>query len=274
MTQFICRTCGTQYPEAATPPQSCAICQDERQYIPPEGQRWTSMAELRATFRNRITELEPGLFEIVTEPRFAIGQRALLVTTGAGNLLWDCLSLIDEETVEGLNLLGGVQRMAISHPHFYGSFSSWLEALHIPALLLPAADSRHVVNPHPDIRYFSDDAVVATGDLRVLRLGGHFEGSTVLHWPGGDGGRGALLTGDTIAVAADRRHVTFLYSYPNGIPLPRSDVRRIAARCQGLRFNRLYGGFPGGVIEHDARAAVIRSAERYIAMLDGNWPRG
>ncbi len=274
MTQFICRTCGTQYPEAAAPPRSCAICQDERQHIPPEGQRWTSMAELRATFRNRITELEPGLFEIVTEPRFAIGQRALLVTTGAGNLLWDCLSLIDEETVAGLTLLGGVQRMAISHPHFYGSFSSWLDALHIPALLLPSADSRHVVNPHPGVRYFSDDAVVATGDLCVLRLGGHFEGSTVLHWPGGDGGRGALLTGDTIAVAADRRHVTFLYSYPNGIPLPGSDVRRIAARCHGLRFNRLYGGFPGDVIKHDARAAVIRSAERYIAMLDGNWPRG
>ena len=273
MAQFICQACGTQYPDLAAPPQTCAICQDERQYIPAEGQRWTLMAELRKTFRNRITELEPGLFEIVTEPSFAIGQRALLVTTEDGNLLWDCLTLIDEETVAALRRLGGVQCMAISHPHFYGSFGAWLDALDVPALLLPSADARHVVNQHPRIDYFADDQVVALGDLAVLRLGGHFDGSTVLHWPGGDRGGGVLLTGDTMAVVADHRHVTFLYSYPNRIPLPAGDVQRIAARCQGLKFDRLYGGFPNDVIDHDAREAVLRSAERYVAMLNGSWPR-
>ncbi|MDA8331707.1 MAG: MBL fold metallo-hydrolase [Candidatus Dormibacteraeota bacterium] len=273
MTKFICRGCGTQYPDSKVPPEGCATCQDERQYIPAGGQRWTSMVELSAGFRNRLTELEPGLFEIVTEPRFAIGQRALLVRTAAGNVLWDCLSLIDEETVAALGKLGGVQRMAISHPHFYGAFGAWIDALEIPSLLLPAADRAHAVSPHPRVQYFDEDAVTATGDLSVLRLGGHFQGSTVLHWPGGADGRGALLTGDTVAVVADRRHVTFLYSYPNRVPLPAGDVQRIADRCRDLRFDRLYGGFPGDVIDHDARAAVLRSAERYIAMLDGSWPR-
>ncbi len=231
------------------------------------------MPDLQGRHRNRLTELEAGLVEVVTEPAFAIGQRALLVQTPHGNLLWDCLTMIDLETVTALNGLGGVDVMAISHPHFYGAVASWATALDCPRVLLPAADREHLMHRHPSIVHFDEVEMSPLEGLRLIRVGGHFLGSTVLHWPGGAGGRGVLLSGDSIAVVADRRHVTFLYSYPNRIPLAAADVRMIAQRCRPLAFDRLYSGFSDGLIASGAHAAVLRSAERYVGMLEGNWPR-
>src|SRR6266849_11193792 len=51
--------------------------------------------------------------------------------------------------------------------------------------------------------------------VALVHCGGHFEGGTVLHWPGGANGKGALLTGDLITVVQDRRYVSFMRSYPN-----------------------------------------------------------
>jgi acetylornithine deacetylase/succinyl-diaminopimelate desuccinylase-like protein len=46
MPAFICTACGTQYPPADTPPALCAICEEERQYVPPSGQSWATQDKL------------------------------------------------------------------------------------------------------------------------------------------------------------------------------------------------------------------------------------
>src|SRR5690348_2321562 len=137
LTAFICVTCGTQYPDSATPPAHCPICEDERQYIGPNGQQWTDLARLREDHHNVIKPLEPGLTGIGTHPSFAIGQRALLVQTPAGNVLWDCISLLDDPTIAALKALGGINAIAISHPHFYSSMVEWSRAFDAP-IYLPA----------------------------------------------------------------------------------------------------------------------------------------
>lgn len=116
MQAFICTACGTQHPPAETPPSGCRICLDERQYLLPSGQAWTTQAQLAATYRNAWREHEPGILGIVTQPSFAIGQRALLLRTAHGNVLWDCIALLDAATVTLIGALGGVQAMAISQP--------------------------------------------------------------------------------------------------------------------------------------------------------------
>ncbi|HET7092595.1 MAG TPA: hypothetical protein VFI22_03930, partial [Thermomicrobiales bacterium] len=102
------------------------------------------------------------------------------------------------------------------------------------------------------------------GGLTLIRCGGHFAGSSVVHWPAGAGGAGALLTGDTITVVADRRWVSFMYSYPNLIPLDADAIRRIVAAVESYAFDRLYGGWDGSVVATDAKNAVRRSAARYL----------
>ena len=126
---YICVACGTQYEDTFSPRPSCPVCEDARQFVPADGQAWTTIDELRETHQNEIRELEPErLWGIGTVPQFAIGQRALLVRTPAGNLLWDCISLVDDATVERIEALGGIDAIAVSHPHFYGSMVDWSRA--------------------------------------------------------------------------------------------------------------------------------------------------
>ncbi len=267
MPNYICVTCGVQFAPTETPPDGCPICQDERQYLNPKGQTWTTLETLRADHHNLIKPLEPGLSGIGTEPRFAIGQRALLVQGSRGNVLWDCISFIDEATVEAVNKLGGIAAIAISHPHFYDSMIEWSHAFDNAPIYLHAADRQWVMRPDPAIVFWEGERQALGEGITLIRCGGHFPGSTALHWAAGAGGRGALLTGDTIQVVADRRYVTFMYSYPNQIPLPASTVNRIVEAVKPFEFDRLYGGWFDLVVTTDAKAAVERSAARYVRMI-------
>ena len=247
----------------------CIICEDERQYVGWEGQKWTTLAEMkRAGYRNELRALEPGLTGICTHPSFAIGQRALLVQTPHGNVLWDCVSYIDEETIDAVNSLGGMQAISASHPHFYGAIVEWSHAFGGCPIYLPRADQEWVVRPDPAVGFWEGSQEVLPG-LTLVQCGGHFPGAAVLHWRDGAQGRGALLVGDTITVVPDRRFVSFMRSYPNLIPLPASEVWRIVEAVRPHAFDRIYGGWWGRVVAQDGAKAVERSAERYIRQIQG-----
>lgn len=268
MPMFICVTCGTQYPSSDAPPQTCPICEDARQFLPPTGQAWTTLERLRQTHTNAFRRYEPGLFGIGTFPTFAIGQRALLLRTPAGNVLWDCISLIDEATVDIVQALGGLAAIAVSHPHFYTTVAEWGRAFSAP-VYLHAADRPWVMRPDEAIRFWEGETKELLPGVTLIRAGGHFPGATVLHWNHGAGGRGALLSADIAQVARDRKSVSFLWSYPNMVPLSRSVVERIAGRLAAYRFEAVYGIFWDLVIPKDGNAVVARSAERYVAAISG-----
>jgi hypothetical protein len=260
---YICVTCGTQFPPSEAPAQTCPVCEDERQWVPPEGQQWTTPEALAGSHRNRVEELEPGLVGIGVEPHFGIGQRALLVD----RLLWDCVSLLDTDTVALIAERGGIDTIAISHPHYYASMVDWAEQLDA-RVLLHEADREWIMRPSPRVGLWSGDELKLSEDLTLIRLGGHFEGATVCLWRAGAGGRGALLSGDVVQVVADHDWVSFMRSYPNLIPLPAREITRMRAVLAGLRFERVYGAWWGNrVIMEGARAKVLRSADRDIAAL-------
>jgi glyoxylase-like metal-dependent hydrolase (beta-lactamase superfamily II) len=253
-------------------PAVCAICADERQMVGVGGhggQRWTTVEALAADHHNEVAEEEPGLVGLVTRPRLGIGQRALLVRGPAGNLLWDCLGLVDDATVETLQELGGVAAIALSHPHFYGACVEWSERFGGVPVYVHEDDARWRQRPSSRYRLWSGDEVEPVPGLRLLRLGGHFPGSAVVYWPEGAEGRGVLLTSDTIQVVPDRRHVSVMWSYPNLVPVGEATLVAMARRLEGLAFDRIYGAFPGTVVRRDAPAAVARSFARYARHLQG-----
>ena len=213
-----------------------------------------------------IREEEPGLTGIGTEPSFAIGQRALLVEAPGGNVLWDCITLLDDEIEAAVRARGGLSAIAISHPHYYSSMVEWAHAFDAP-VYLHAADREWVMRPDDALVLWEGDARELAPGITLLRLGGHFEGGTVLHWAAGQAGRGALLSGDIVQVVSDRRWVSFMRSYPNLIPLPAATVRRMAAALEPYDFERIYGAWFGRIVAQDAKAAVARSAERYVRAL-------
>ena len=267
LTAYICATCGVQYPPSAEPPAHCPICEDERQYVNAKGQSWTTAEELRATRQVDWRELGPGLFGMGATPQIAIGQRALIVPQPGGGVMWDCMPLVSDEAVARVKAAGGVRAMAISHPHFFSAIAEWSEALDNAPIYLHEELRPYVMRPSPNIRYWSGETQDLGQGVTLIRCGGHFSGSTVLHWAGGAGGEGALFTGDTIMVVADPRWMSFMRSFPNLIPLNRRAVERIVAAVEPYAFDQMYSAWWGAVASEDAKARLSRSAARYIAAI-------
>lgn len=263
----ICRTCGVQYGARR---DDCPICEDERQYVGWDGQEWITLAELRAAgHRGRIEYEGPGIFGIGADPPTGIGQRALLVRSPSGNVLWDMVTYLDGDLIERVEKLGGVSAIAISHPHFYGSMIEWAHAFDAP-VYIHVADRQWVARPDDSVVFWEGDTKEIGDGLTLINAGVHFAGGQVLHWQDGeeDGpdGRqhGALLSGDIFTVVQDRRYVSFMYSYPNHIPERPRVIRRALRLIEPFAFERVYGAWWKRVVYADGVAAVRRSADRYL----------
>jgi hypothetical protein len=267
MPAFICSACGAQHEPSDAPPAVCLLCTDERQYVPTSGQSWTTLEALRKAYTNKFRRLAPGLTTIETTPAFGIGQRAILARTPAGNVLWDCIALIDDATIDLLKGLGGVAAIAISHPHYYTTMVEWSRALGGVPIYLHAADRQWVMRTDPAVQFWDGDVKPIGPGLTLIRLGGHFEGGTVLHWANWDGDRGVVLSGDILQVVPSG-HVSFMWSFPNLIPLSAARVRRVAEILEPFAFDAVYGSFSGrNQIDVNGKQVVATSVERYIARI-------
>ena len=262
---LVCTACGTQFPitdRQALP--TCRICDDPRQFTPPAGQSFTTMAEVRRKHRNVFHAATGGderLTSIASEPKLAIGQRAILVRTPAGNILWDCLTLIDEETVARIRALGGLKAIVISHPHYYSSHVEWAAAFDCP-VYLRAEDRAWTVQQSPrQVFWDADDVQPVAGTASTalaIRLGGHFPGSQVLLFDG------HLLIADTLVTTpaglgswatdalgtprqrpAGMNSFAFMWSIPNMIPLSGEEVFAMWAILKHHDFTSTHGAFVG-----------------------------
>ncbi|KAI0595575.1 beta-lactamase-like protein [Biscogniauxia sp. FL1348] len=297
---LICTACGTQFPTAdRAAQQTCFICDDPRQFAPPTGQSFTTLDALRAPgsgYKNEFTPLpvdsppsssnDTHIFtSIHTTPRFAIGQRAILVRTPGGNILWDCLTLLDPDTVAEIAPRGGLAAIVISHPHYYTTHLEWARAFACP-VYLAAEDacwlaqrsaSQQILIPAGETEY---DVPVAAGGapsgFAVLKLGGHFPGSGVGLYAG------RLLVADTLVTTPSgvggyygrkerppgMNSYAFMWSIPNMIPLPPAELARMWRILRRHRFRSTHGAFLGldivGASEQEMHRRVLESMQIQI----------
>jgi hypothetical protein len=263
MPLWSCFQCGAQFPENPEAPGACLICADERQFVNWQGQSFLAREEMLQRYKLAWRD-DLGVIGFRVEPSFAIGQRALLLPDRDGCVLWDCVPLATDAAVAHVRSLGGLKAIAVSHPHFYGAAADWSEAFGGVPVYLHGDDRAFVTRPHRAIVPWSGETLKLSDDMTLLRTAGHFPGATVLHWSKAAEGRGALLVGDIAMVAMDRRHVSFMYSYPNYIPLGAAAVRRIAAVVAPLAFDRIYGAWWDRNIAAGAKAAFEASVERHL----------
>ncbi|MFZ0217505.1 MAG: MBL fold metallo-hydrolase [Candidatus Dormiibacterota bacterium] len=277
METFVCSACGAYFAASEEPPAQCPICEDLRQPVPPSGQRWTTPAPLRASHDSAIRVLErdptgaPALIGIGLTPGFAISQRALLVRTERGNVLWDCTPLLDDTIRIVVEALGGIDVIAISHPHYYSAMVDWARTFGA-RLLLHEADRAWVTQPDPIVEHWAGETLELPQGPTLVRAGGHFPGGTVLHWAEGAGGAGALLAGDILTVLPDARKVSFMYAYPMQLPLPAWEVEHVMESVEPYPFDRLYGAWWERVIPSGAKQAVAESGALYLDALAGRLP--
>jgi len=269
LNNYICETCGVQYASSIQEPTKCIICEEERQFVSAKGQSWTTLEKMieSGTYKTLVHLEEESLYSISTIPSFGIGQTAYLIQNNEFNLLWDCITYFHQNTIKTINELGGIDAIALSHPHYYSSQVEWAETFDAP-IYIHEDDREWVTRKSEKIVFWSGETLELSKGLVLQRIGGHFQGGTVLEWENGNKQKGILLCGDIIRVVADQNWVSFMYSYPNFIPLPSVTVERISKRMNELKFTRLYDAFHR-VINEDAAEHVQRSANRYIEAING-----
>ena len=266
MPVWTCYQCGAQFAESPEPPRDCPICEDERQFVNWRGQAWLAREEFAKTHK-LVWRDDLGVPGLAVAPDFAIGQRALLLQEADGCVMWDCVPLITQEATDHVRSLGGLKAIAVSHPHYYGAVADWSEAFGGVPIYLHGDDRAFITRQHRAIVPWSGEALQLSSDIRLLRAGGHFAGGTVLHWRSAAEGQGALLVGDIATVTMDRRFVSFMYSYPNYIPLGAAAVRHIAEVLAPLAFDRIYGAWWDRDIATGAKVAFDASVRRYLAAI-------
>lgn len=256
----ICTTCGVQYEATNAFPESCFICTDDRQYVNAAGQSWTTLDAVKKKHKNIFELVAPNVYAIYSTPSFAIGQRAHLILSPGGNILWDCITNLDDTTVSLINALGGLKAVAISHPHYYSTIVEWSNAFGDVPVYIHQRDEKWITRRSKAIQLWDRDRLPLWDEMQLVCCGGHFPGASVLYTPGG---KGALFVGDTIQVTPGNNVVSFMYSYPNMIPLKKAEVLAIDASVKDLPYDAMYGAF-GKYIRTGAKEAMARSVERYL----------
>jgi hypothetical protein len=272
---WVCETCGNHaYTEGDTPPDECVICEDDRQWVPAGGQRWTTLDAMAAGgYHSVVREVEPGLLGVGAEPMIGIGQRGLVLRTDAGNVMWDPSPYLDEAAVDAVRQAGGLSVVTASHPHFYGAIVEWARIFGA-RILLPEVDIHWLGRPASAedlVRTWSDEVPLADG-VTLIQCGGHFPGSAVLHWAQGAEGLGVLLTGDTINISPGEDRVAFLYSAPNRLPLPERGVHGVVEAVQPYSYDRMYAHWWAPAIRRDAQRILKESTDHYLKFVRGDAP--
>ncbi|MBN9385256.1 MAG: MBL fold metallo-hydrolase [Chitinophagaceae bacterium] len=262
MTQSkICVTCGTHYP-ASVHYDLCPICADDRQYIPEGGQRWTTEAELLSRYSVRTHRLRENVYELEITPAFAIAQRAFLILSPQGNILWDCIPLLTEPMVEFIKAHGGLRAIAFSHPHYYSNMNDWAETFDCP-IYIHRSDEQWIFNKGGRVELWKGEEKALWDDMRLVNVGGHFPGSSILHVPHLSP-EGTVFCGDTLVIAPNKQHIAVMYSYPNRMPLPRYEVERIRKQMDGIPFDALYSFMRDLNLTGDVKGIFTRSMDRYL----------
>ena len=254
---LICNACGTQYDvTASSNKQDCAICDDPRQFVPPEGQTFTTLAKLKESGHHNVFErdpVNPKVLSIWTEPKAFIGQRAMLLQTPSGNILWDMIAFLDQETVDKIHALGGLSAIVISHPHYYTTYADWSLTFPSVPIYIGGHDASWLVPRHgttpPNIHLLTTLHTAILPHVTAILSGGHFPGSLCLHWAS------QLFIADTIfTVPAALNPVPgkpgvisygFWYSVPNRIPLDAVQVLAVWRSVRDLEFHTTFGAFRG-----------------------------
>lgn len=285
---LICTACGTQFPTADSESlTTCFICDDPRQFTPPSGQSFTTLSHLLSSehgFKNVVQQYEHDdrVTFIHTAPKVGIGQRCALIKTPVGNILWDCVTFLDQATIAQINESGGINAIVISHPHYYSTHLLWARTFNCN-VYLAAEDSKWLAQQDsarqlliPEGEFDTD---ILSSGVKALKLGGHFPGSLVLLF------NGRLFVADTLvttpaglgnwttdAVGVRRKgHLgrpegmnsfVFMWSIPNMIPLSPADISRMWTVLSGHAFKSTHGAFPGHDVEDgDIKRRVLESMQ-------------
>lgn len=262
MERFICVICGTCFPPSTQPPQVCQLCTGKQQLVLEGGTDWTTEELIQSDFHNVMNLEEPNLWSIHIRPSFASSQRAFFFRSDHGNILWDCLSLLDEQTKQQLDDLGGIQTIVLSNPHFQTGVCKWAEQFHAE-VVVHETDVKFLVEQPRRLKTWTGEYYQIQDGFDLIRIGGSFLGSSVLIWQAGSQEKGCMFTGDTLFVTKDRSWISFLDSNQH-VVWKISDIQDLGQKLNKYTFDRIYGAWPNRTIDTNGNEVVKQSVKRVV----------
>ncbi|CAD0024683.1 unnamed protein product, partial [Aureobasidium pullulans] len=286
---LLCPTCGTHFDILAESPPSgyCRICDDPRQYIPATGQAWTSLKAEAGKHETKWKqdEQDKRIWSIWAEPKLTRPQRIARDRPTRpphpnphGNILWDCIAYLDKPLIDFVN---NFPRRPLQHhnlpPHFYTTHLSWSAVFSCPVYTHALDEKWLSISPTADTRrvLLRDKYTEIVKGVTAIQVGGHFEGSMVLHWDGvgeegGEEQGGHLFIADTFVnvpsgfYRKDRPPGTtsfsFMWSIPNMIPLPPDTILEMWKAIKPYDFTATHGLFPGwDISDENVKKSVLDS---------------
>ncbi|KAF4555989.1 Hypothetical protein D9617_2g059560 [Elsinoe fawcettii] len=272
---LICVACGTQYDVTYEQGRErCKICDDPRQFVPPQGQQWTSLRLEANKHTNHWvpSSSDPRIYHLYTDPKLGIGERASLLLTPHGAIIWDCFAFLTPPLVEFL-LSHHPIAIVISHPHFYTTHLLWASLLKCP-VYLSSEDASWLSRPDPSgqRRFLTEAKTEIIPGVTAIKTGGHFPGSLVLHWDRHLFVADSIMTTPAAYTPEPRPEgmgaYAFMWSIPNMIPLGPDGVGRIWEAVKRVEFSETHGLMMGmDVVHTDVKKWVLEGAKRQVRMM-------
>ncbi|KAF2707780.1 hypothetical protein K504DRAFT_483099 [Pleomassaria siparia CBS 279.74] len=242
---------------------------DPRQYVPASGQAWTSLSLEASKQENHFEQdaTDPRIWFITTSPKAR--ERCILIQTPAGNILWDLISFIDQGTIDFVKSKGGLKAIVISHPHFYTTHLEWAHTFGCPVYTSKADEEWLNRKDAYGLRELIDGTTEIVDGVTAIQAGGHFDGSLILHWD-----KNIFIADTMMSVPSGFYHkdrlpgttsYSFMWSYPNMIPLPPPKIHGIWKALKPFDFEASFGGFPGqNVRREDLKQQVLESMKIFV----------
>jgi glyoxylase-like metal-dependent hydrolase (beta-lactamase superfamily II) len=210
----------------------------------------------------RIGQINENVYELEITPRFAIGQRAFLIISKNGNILWDCFPLLNAPTIEFIKAKGGLRGIAFSHPHYYSNMKDWAKTFDCP-IYIHKSDEKWIMERGEKLYLWEGEELPLWDDIRMINIGGHFPGSSILHVPFLSK-EGTIFVGDTVYVSPSMKHMAVMFSYPNRIPLPKEEVRKVKKRFDKVPFDKLFGFYSYQNVTQNPKSIMEAFMNRYL----------
>ncbi|KAK0285781.1 hypothetical protein LTR35_005121 [Friedmanniomyces endolithicus] len=210
---------------------------------------------MRGKYENEYQKVGAGdgdeqMWSIWTEPKFGIGQRCVFIQTDHGNVLWDCITNLDEETAAIIKQEGGLKAIIISHPHYYTTHLEWAQVFDCPVYL--ASDDKEWISREDQrgcLRFIEGTSQQIIPGVTAIKVGGHFPGSLVLLW-----NKKLLIADSFVTTPSALYHVdrlpgttsyAFMWAIPNMIPLPPAELYKMWQAIRPYEFHSTHGAFVG-----------------------------
>ena len=242
LSHWACANCG--FWQLHFDPPDCPVCTDVRNDLPEDGWRFLPERDVAQAHDGEARQVADDLWAFTTTPHLGLGGTGWLIVRSAdegGNIAFEAAPYYSAAMLDTLRELGGIGRLAASHPHGYGALFQLQREFDPPVLAIQKDDLAYTKAFRVTAPY--DDTLELGGGYTLHHTGAHYAGQAALH----DANAKRLFCGDMFKIDQDETgrstHVSSHKAFHKDIPLTHAELRQYRDVVAGLDFDAVLTPF-------------------------------